>query len=183
MVVPTAGNPLPLTPWVDEVVGHLAACGVRVEYLDLEGARAADVDGAVERCELVFVTGGHPILLLEHAQRSGFVRIVKQAVLGGELAYAGVSAGAALATADLAFYRGPDDPGSVETTEGLGLVGFFPLVHADRGRRERYARLIAAYGDRCEFLPINDDEAVVGVGETWWRQASAVTVPRPPSRS
>jgi len=177
VVVPTAGNPLPSAPWAAEAAEHLAACGVQARYLDLEGARPADVDGAMGCCELVFVTGGHPIFLLEHAQRSGFTRIAGQAVLRGEIAYAGMSAGACLATADLAFYRGPDDPGSVETTQGLGLVGFFPLVHANRGRQERYARLIAAHGDRCEFVPVNDDQAVTVVGETWQRQDSAATPP------
>jgi dipeptidase E len=181
VVVPTAGNPLPSTPWVDEVAEHLAACGAQVEYLDLEGARPADVERAMDRCELVFVTGGHPIFLLEHAQRSGFARIAGQAVLSGETAYAGMSAGASLATSDLAFYQAPDDPGSVETTQGLGLVGFFPLVHANRGRQEHYTRLIAAHGDRCEFVPVNDDEAVTVTGETWQLQASAVTAPHPRS--
>ena len=179
VLVPTAGNPLPATPWVDEVVEHLAAYGVQTGYLDLEGARPTDVDAALGRCELVFVTGGHPIFLLEHAKRSGFARIAVQAVRRGEIAYAGMSAGASLATADLAFYQAPDDPGAVETTKGLGLVGFFPLVHANRGRQERYARLIAAYGDRYEFVPINDDEAVTVTGETWQRQASAVIAPNP----
>jgi dipeptidase E len=164
------------------VVEHLAVCGVRVEYLDLEGARPPDVDDVLDQCELVFVTGGHPIFLLEHARRSGFASKVRQAVLDGELAYAGLSAGASLATADLTFYRAPDDPGSVETTEGLGSIGFFPLVHANRGRRERYAHLIATYGDRYEFVPINDDEAVIAAGKTWQRRASAITTStrRPP---
>jgi dipeptidase E len=183
VLVPTAGNPLPSTPWVDEVAKHLAACQVRVEYLDLEGAQPADLEDAINRCELVFVTGGHPIFLLEHAQRSGFTRIVKQAVLSGALAYAGISAGAYLATADLTFYHGPDDPGSVETTEGLGLTGFFPLVHANRNRQERHARLITAYGDRYEFVPVNDDQAVIVTGGAWQRQASAVSVPDLKSQS
>jgi hypothetical protein len=96
VLAPTAGNPLPSTPWVREVARHLAACGVRVEYLgrDHRGPRADRV---------------------------------------------------------------------------------FPLVHANRGRQERYARLIAAYGDRYEFVPINDDEAVTVTGETWQRQASVLS--------
>jgi peptidase E len=85
-----------------------------------------------------------------------------------------MSAGASVASADLAFYQAPDDPGSVEDTEGFGLVGFFPLVHANRGRQERYARLIATYGDRYEFVQINDDEAVIVTGDSWQRRASAV---------
>lgn len=173
VLVPTAGNPLPAMPWVDEVAGHLAVCGVRVDYLDLEGARPAEVAAAMGRCELVFVTGGHPIFLMEHAQRSGFAGIVRRAVHDGDLAYAGMSAGASVASADLAFYRAPDDPGEVEATEGFGLVGFFPLVHANRGRRERYARLTAAYSGRYEFVQINDDEAVIVAGETRQHRRSA----------
>lgn len=161
----------------------MAACGTQVAYLNLEGARPADVDKAIGRCDLVFVTGGHPIYLLEHAQSSGFTHTASQAVLSGEIAYAGISAGAQLATADLAFYQGPDDPGSVKATDGLGLVRFFPLVHANRGRQERYARLIGSHGHRYEFVPINDDEAVTVTGEAWQRRASAIIPQNPHPRS
>jgi hypothetical protein len=51
-----------------------------------------------------------------------------------------MSGGACVARADLTFYQPPDDPGSVEITEGFGLAGFPPLAYANRGRRERYAR-------------------------------------------
>jgi hypothetical protein len=84
----------------------------------------------------------------------------------------GRAAGAALTAPELAFYRGDDDPGRVTDTAGLGLVPFYPLSHANRGRQERYARLIAERGDRYEFVPMRDDEAVVVTDGTWRKRPS-----------
>jgi hypothetical protein len=72
-----------------------------------------------------------------------------------------MSSGAALAAPDLARYRGDDDPGRVTDTAGLGLVSFYPLSHANRGRAELYAQIIAEEGDRYDFVPIRDDQAVI----------------------
>ncbi len=174
VLVPTAGNPLPATPWVDVARAVLASCGLAVSTLDLEGADPADVGAGLADADLVFVTGGQPIFLLEHAQRSGFAQVVTRAVRAGELAYAGVSAGAILTAPDLALYDAPDDPGEVESTTGLGLASFYPLVHTNRGRHDRYARLMAANSD-LDFIPYNDDEALILTGGSVDRRASSIT--------
>jgi dipeptidase E len=163
VLVPTGGNPLPAAPWVEVAETALIRAGLMVDRLDLEGASPAAVTAALSRADLVFVTGGYPIFLLEHVQRTGFAAAVRS----GTLAYAGMSAGAALACPDLAGYRDDDDPGRVSDTAGLGLVSFYPLSHANRGREQAYARLIAERGDRVEFVPIRDDEAVIVSGRAW----------------
>jgi dipeptidase E len=173
-LIPTAGNRIAATPWVDVAIGALTACGLDLTTLDLEGASPATVATTLDRVDLVFVTGGDPIFLLEHARRSGFVEAARAAVATGRIAYAGVSAGALLAAPDLALYRSPDDPGRVDDTAGLGLVPFFPLVHANRGREERYARLTAAHPD-LRFVPYRDDEAIIVTGSAWQRRGSAIT--------
>jgi dipeptidase E len=170
VLIPTAGNPLPATPWVDVARDVLKDCGLGVEDLDLEGAQPANVHAVLSAVDLVFVTGGQPIFLLEHAQRSGFV----QAVRAAELPYAGVSAGALLTAPDLTLYDAPDDPGKVESTEGLGLIDFYPLVHTNRGRADRYARLIADHPD-LDFIPYNDDEALIVTNGVVDRRPSAIT--------
>jgi len=175
-LIPTAGNPLPATPWVDVARWVLTSCGLTVSTLDLEGADPADVDAVLGDADLVFVTGGQPIFLLEHAQRSGFAGFVPRAVRAGELAYAGVSAGAILTAPDLALYDAPDDPGEVTSTAGLGLAPFYPLVHTNRGRHDRYVRLIAAHPD-LSFVTYNDDEALVLTGDTVDRRPSPNTAP------
>jgi dipeptidase E len=173
VLVPTAGNPMPAMPWVAVAESALAAAGLAVHRLDLEPASAAAVSHALTGADLVFVTGGHPLFLLEHVRRTGFDALVTAGVRAGELAYAGMSAGACLVAPDLAFHRSDDDPGRVTDLTGLGLISFYPLSHADRGREQRYARLIAEYGDRYEFVPVRDDEAVVVRGRRWERRASA----------
>jgi dipeptidase E len=161
VLIPTAGNPMAETPWVEVAEAAMAAEGVSVRRLDLEPATPAEVTVALADSDLVFVTGGYPIYLLQHAQRTGFVDAVRQGVTSGRLAYAGMSSGAALAAPDLARYRGDDDPGRVTDTAGLGLVSFYPLSHANRGRAELYAQIIAEEGDRYDFVPIRDDQAVI----------------------
>jgi dipeptidase E len=172
VLVPTAGNPMAATPWVEVAATALTAAGLTVDRLDLETAAPGAVTAALSPADLVFVTGGYPIFLLEHARRTGFASTVTRAVMAGTLAYAGMSAGAALAGPDLAGYRTDDDPGRVSDTAGLGLVSFYPLSHADRGREQTYAQLIAERGDRYEFVPIRDDEAVLVNGRFWRRLPS-----------
>jgi dipeptidase E len=155
---------------VDVARDVLKDCGLVVEDFDLEGAQPADVTAVLSAVDLVFVTGGQPIYLLEHAQRSGFV----QAVRAAALPYAGVSAGAILTAPDLTLYDALDDPGNVESPEGLGLIDFYPLVHTNRGRAERYDRLIADHPD-LDFITYNDDEALVITNGVVDRRPSAIT--------
>ncbi|GIE99435.1 Type 1 glutamine amidotransferase-like domain-containing protein [Paractinoplanes rishiriensis] len=161
VLIPTAGNPMPAMPWVDVAEAAMAAEGLSVGRLDLETAEPDAVSAAVAGADLVFVTGGYPIFLLQHAQRTGFAGAVRKGVTAGRLAYAGMSSGAALAAPDLGRYRGDDDPGRVTDTVGLGLVSFYPLSHANRGREDLYARIIASEGDRYDFVPLRDDQAVI----------------------
>jgi dipeptidase E len=155
VMVPTAGNRLDSTPWVNATVALLEACGMTVRMLDLEAADPTETAAAVSATDLVWVTGGHPIFLLQHARASGFLDLVRTRVLNGELYYGGISAGAALATRDLATYRG-------------ALVTCYLLAHANRGRQQRYAQLIAAHPER-EFATLTDDQALIVTGNSWRR--------------
>jgi dipeptidase E len=154
---------MPESPWVDVAEAAMVTEGMSVRRFDLEPATFGELSTVLAAADLVFVTGGYPIFLLEHAQRTEFVRAVRQGVASGHLGYAGMSAGAALAAPDLERYRGDDDPGRVTDTEGLGLVPFYPLSHANRGRAELYAQIIAEEGDRYDLVPLRDDQAVVVV--------------------
>ena len=179
-LIPTAGNPMAETPWVDVARNALIEYGLQVRTFDLEGAVPSEVDAVLDRVNLFFVTGGQPIFLLEHAQRSGFASAAPPAIRSGRVAYAGISAGAILTAPDLALYDAPDDPGAVTSTAGLGLTTFYPLVHTNRDRRERYDHLIAANPD-LTFIPFNDDEALTITNNTLERRPSPITADwRPP---
>ena len=167
LLIPTAGNPMPVTPWVDAADAALRTAGLTVDRLDLESATPADVTAALSRTGLVFVTGGFALFLLQHAQRTGFLTAVPDAVRRGDIAYAGMSSGAALAGPDLELYRDDDDPGRVTDRSALGLVDFYPLSHANRRPDEKYAP-----GDGRTFVPVRDDEAIIVHGSTWQKRPS-----------
>jgi peptidase E len=110
-VVPTASNRLDGAPRVGTAERALTSLGLRVEEFDLEGAAPSAVEACSATTDLVFVTGGHTLFLLEHALRSGFSSIVPEAVRAGRLAYAGMSLGGFLAGPDLLYCMEPSDPG------------------------------------------------------------------------
>lgn len=179
-LVPTAARPLPSAPFVDAAARLLRSEGIAVEYLDLAEADPRQVQRTLERVEVTFVTGGYAMFLLQHAHRTGFYHLVKAAAHSGRLAYAGTSAGAALAGPDLEPLRGPDDPGIVTSTTGLNLVPFVVLAHRNRGRADLHDRQAAQHHGRLDLISINDDQAIVVHGATWEITTSLITTSSQP---
>jgi dipeptidase E len=174
MLVPTGSNRFAEAPWVDTADRALTGLGLMVEQLDLEGAAPSTVKACLGGADLVFVTGGHTLFLLEHAQRSGFTSIVPEAVRAGRLAYAGMSSGGFLAGPDLLHCTEPSDPGRVTDSRGLGIVPIVPLSHANRGRAAEHQALIASFGHRFRLVPITDEQAIVVSGEAWEVRSSPI---------
>jgi peptidase E len=145
-----------------------------VEEFDLEGAAPSAVEACSATTDLVFVTGGHTLFLLEHALRSGFSSIVPEAVRAGRLAYAGMSLGGFLAGPDLLYCMEPSDPGVVTDSRGLGIVPIVPLSHANRGRAAEHRALIARFGHRFTLVPIADEQAIIVTGEAWEVRSSPI---------
>jgi dipeptidase E len=171
VLVPTAANPLPSAPFVNAADRLLRREGVTVDRLDLEHVDESEVECALRGVDLVFVSGGYPMFLLQHVHRTGFDRIVSPAVRSGRLGYVGISAGAALAAPDLSYFREADaavdgDPGMNAPTNGLGLVPFIVLAHRNRGRAECHDRQIRRHGGHA-YVSINDDQAVAVQGDAW----------------
>ena len=158
LFIPTAANPLPENGSVQLTSQTVLDAGIRLTTLDLAEARPEETRSAVETADLVVVGGGYAIYLLEHARRTRFDRVVTRRVAGGDLAYAGISAGAALAGPDLTSFADGEDPGHVKTFTGLDLVPFVVLPHRNRGQAERHDAL----GSRGQslLLSLDDDQAV-----------------------
>jgi dipeptidase E len=163
--VPTAAGPdAEDEPWVQEDLRQLDVLGCEISTLDLARAGTAAVESALAGADAVFVTGGNAYLLLWHAQRSGFAGVVVPLVGSGRLVYAGTSAGAVLAGPNLDSAAAPHNRAVVpelESTRGLGLVGFTVLPHDQEPERaQRHGALVAAHPE-LEFVRLPDDRAVV----------------------
>ncbi|MFG2243904.1 Type 1 glutamine amidotransferase-like domain-containing protein [Spirillospora sp. NPDC048823] len=168
-LIPTAANPLRSAPFVEAGARLLHNEGMTVDRLDVEHADPSAVERALRSADLVFVTGGYAIFLLQHVHRTHVDRTVRRAVTSGRTAYVGISAGAALAGPDLRFFRDVEDPGQVASTTGLGLVPFTVLPHRNRGNADRHDR---RHGRQARFISINDDQAVTVHGSSWKIQES-----------
>jgi dipeptidase E len=153
--------------FVESARVELSAAGLEVTTLDLDRVGAADVVSALDDSQVVFVTGGYALYLLQHVRRTGFDTAVAQRVKAGTLAYVGISAGAALAGPDLRPLQDPDDPGVVDSTQGLGLVPFVVLAHRNRGRADRHDRLATELADKLSTISITDTEAVIIEAGKW----------------
>jgi dipeptidase E len=164
LFIPTAANPLSENGFVELTSQTVLDAGIRITTVDLAETRPEETRSAVEAADLVVVGGGYAIYLLEHALRTQFDRVVTGRVAGGDLAYAGISAGAALAGPDLTSFADAQDPGHVKTFTGLGLVPFVVLPHRNRGQAERHDALGA--GGQNLLFSLDDDQAVWVSGST-----------------
>ena len=169
--VPTAARPdAESKPWMQADRRQLEVLGCDVTTLELATAGRSEVESALASADGVFVTGGNTYLLLWHARRSGFADVVVPLVDSGELLYAGTSAGAILAGPDLEPAAWADNRAAVpdlDSTRGLGLVGFGVLPHdQDPECAERHEAIVAAH-PLLELVRLSDGRAVVVRGEDW----------------
>jgi dipeptidase E len=167
--VPTAADVLDDQAYVQEEMHRLAGMGFRVTALPLAGTSRERVAAQLGRARLVFVTGGNAFHLLHHAMLSGFTELIPPLVRSGALIYAGMSAGAHLATPDLLPCVSEDTrrkaPG-LATTKGMGLVSFSVLAHyGDPDRADRHHGLLAA--PPRQIVPVTDEQLIVVRGLSW----------------
>ena len=155
-----AAQPMTSAPFVSECLQALQGWGFGVTHLDLAKSTPPEVRNGLSACNSVFVTGGFPAFLLERAQKTGFLDAVRDQVASGLLAYIGVSAGAGLAGPDLTPLIGPDDPGQVKDTRGLGLVDFVVVSHVNRYPANVVAERSRRFNGQYNLKPVKDDEAV-----------------------
>lgn len=169
--VPTAAGSDGLSqPWVKEDLQELATQGCVVTPLDLGVAGPVEVAAALAAADGVHLCGGNTYLLLWHARRSGFSEQVVPLVESGELLYAGTSAGAILAGPDVFPAASADSRAAVpelESTRGLGLVGFSVLPHDQEPESRAYHDGAVAAGAAFELVRLTDDRAVVVRGDDW----------------
>jgi dipeptidase E len=164
LLIDTAAKPMAQAPWVDADSRFLRSLDLDVVHVDV----AKDAELAIQllaTVPLVFVAGGYPNHLLHHLRTSGVGPVLRDKVVGGEVAYVGISAGALVAGPDLAPVQGGEDVVDLDRTEALGIVDFVSLCHAGRPGRDEVHRLIEDHHPQFTFARIRDDEAIVVEGD------------------
>jgi dipeptidase E len=164
LFVPTAAYGEGWEPVYETDIAPFEAAGFSVELFDLEGKSRAETVAALDRADIVFISGGNTFHLLHHMKASGFFDEIGPRVDAG-LVYVGSSAGSVSATQDIAYAASVDDPskGGNLGTQGLGFIDRPVLPHMDHPAFSQYVQSIADEFDVAgiAYYGLNDDEAVL----------------------
>jgi dipeptidase E len=162
--IPTASDIYDTHPWVERDRDVLVGLGFGIEDVDLKSCHGEDLRKRLSESDIIFVAGGNTSYLLEQAQQSGFMDIVRELVQAGKI-YVGSSAGSLLAGPDVEvdkIYDEGDFGKILDSYEGLGLVDFVVLPHADRLEYLSYIeRAEKEYGEGRKLVRLNDSQAIV----------------------
>ena len=162
--IPTAGNIYSKKPWQERDRNKLKELGFHVEDIDIEVTRHQELKEALSSVDIIFVAGGNTSYLLEKAQQSDFLNITKDLVRSGSI-YIGSSAGSLLAGPNIEMDKVYDDGEfgkELSNYEGLGLVDFVILPHANRKEYRPYIdKIISKYGQKYLLAELNDNQVFV----------------------
>ncbi|WP_307816189.1 Type 1 glutamine amidotransferase-like domain-containing protein [Hoyosella rhizosphaerae] len=164
---------------VQSEIRSLSQLGYRATEIDLRlferaepGARATRLAEALMSHDLLWVRGGNTFVLRSQLARSGADTEIRRAVIDGNLAYGGYSAGACIASPALDGLELCDDVDEVAMVgdgklmwDGLGLVPFRIVPHfrsPGHENPERIEQLAARYAQEdVPFRALSDDDAIV----------------------
>jgi len=147
----------------------LEEVGFSVTDYTLVGKTKAQLIEDFSDIDLLFVAGGNTFLLLEHAQKSGFIELLQENAFPNAT-YVGSSAGSVLLSNDISIIRYLDDPkvANVNTTKGVGILDFVFLPHwGSEYFASRYQEMFSsAYADKVSFLTLTDEQYLLVDGSS-----------------
>lgn len=167
--ITTASNPYIAkqkpTPWLDKDREVFQGLGFKQKNIDIEGKTSKQLTDELEACTIIFVAGGNTFYLLQEAQKSGFLDIVRSKVEKG-CVYIGSSAGSILATRDIAYVSNLDlmsDAPDLQGTQGLGIVDIEPHVHMgdQKSFKKRIIGFIKQYESTSKRIFLRNDQALI----------------------
>jgi dipeptidase E len=154
--IPNADDHEPTRHFRKLTVGALRRAGLRVNIVDLAHAGRDMIARGLEECEVIWVAGGNSFYLLQELRRSGAGQLIARLVDRGKT-YVGVSAGAVVASPDIAYIEPMDSrqvAPELNDTKGLSLTGFRIIPHVGNALVGRAAKAIKA--KESELHPMHD---------------------------
>lgn len=148
--------------WLDVYKNQLYSYGIKkVEELDIQSKQYERLEKAVNAADIIFVNGGNTFFLLYWIRKTGFDRLILNAVTKGKL-YIGISAGSNIAcpTIEQSLWKSKDK-NKVNLTDlsALNLVPFLITVHYKREQRPVISK--AAKTTKSAIVALNDTQAIL----------------------
>ena len=105
--IPTASLHEKYTKYVDEAKQAFENMGLKVEVLDVSSAPKELTERTLQRCDLIYVSGGNTFFLLQELEKSGAKTIILEQVKGGK-PYIGESAGSIIMAPNISYAKDMD---------------------------------------------------------------------------
>ncbi|HUC90226.1 MAG TPA: Type 1 glutamine amidotransferase-like domain-containing protein [Patescibacteria group bacterium] len=168
--IPTAADPYDDKDFVKVDRDKLVELGFAVTDIDIKDKTEIELAKLLASYDLVLVAGGNTYYLLYHAQKSGFMNVIKKRLEDG-MVYVGSSAGSILACLTIDTARRFDSPSIVPELAdytGMDLVDFLIIPHFDAPRyQERLRQTIEEWSGKHHHLyPLTDSQAIMVDGDT-----------------
>ena len=160
--IPTASLHEKYTKYVDEAKQAFENMGLKVEVLDVSSAPKELTERTLQRCDLIYVSGGNTFYLLQELEKSGAKTIILEQVKGGK-PYIGESAGSVIMAPNISYVKDVDDEKAapqLKSFEGLGLVDFYPLPHYKSFPFEEVTEKMLVKYAKLGLKPITNQQAL-----------------------
>ena len=161
--IPTASLHEKYTEYVDEAKQAFENMGLKVEVLDVSSAPKELTERTLQRCDLIYVSGGNTFFLLQELEKSGAKTIILEQVKGGK-PYIGESAGSVIMAPNISYVKDMDEAEraapQLKSFEGLGLVDFYPLPHYKSFPFEEVTEKMLVKYAKLGLKPITNQQAL-----------------------
>ena len=160
--IPTASLFEEYTDYVDEAKEAFENLGLNIEVLDVSSAPKDLIERTLQRCDLIYISGGNTFYLLQELEKSGAKTIILEQVKGGK-PYIGESAGSVIMAPNISYVKDVDDEKAapqLKSFEGLGLVDFYPLPHYKSFPFEEVTEKMLVKYVKLRLKPITNQQAL-----------------------
>lgn len=160
--------------WLRNDRQSLVDAGFEVTDYTITNKTSEEIKEKVSQTDVIFISGGNTFYLLEKAQQSNFIPLLKDFVLNQDKIYIGSSAGSEFAGPDIEPVYELDDitkAPNIEGYEGARLVDFVVLPHWGSDKfKERYLnkRVENNYNTKNKLILLTDNQ-YVSVKDDWYK--------------
>lgn len=160
--------------WITKDRNSLREAGFDVFDYTITGKNEDEIRNDLKDVNYIYVEGGNTFYLLEKAQQSGFIKVIRDFILKEEKIYIGTSAGSIIAGRDTYPILILDDVSlapNLKGYKGFGLVDFTILPHWGSDKfKDLYLnhRLEHSYNGKSELILLRDNQ-YVEVKDEWYR--------------
>lgn len=164
--IPTASLRESVTFYVEAALKTFENWGVKVQILEISSLSSEEIMAALEKNEMIYVSGGNTFFLLQEMKRKGVDRKIIEWMQRGKV-YIGESAGSAILSPSISYMRELDDVAAapdLSSFDALAVIDAYPLPHYGNYPFEAAGKAVLKQYTDLHIIPFNNQQALLVEG-------------------